>query len=98
MAVHFGERFEGVTLDLDAQDFDTCTFVRCVLRYCGGEPPRLSNLNVVDCDCRLEGAALRTIGFLSELYAVGLKDLINDVLAPILGTPELPDAPTGSVN
>jgi hypothetical protein len=92
MILHFGERLDNETVEMDAGDFDTCTFVDCRIAYRGGEPPRLSNNTFVRCEWALEGAALRTIGFLAIMQASG-NPLVEAIIEMIRGLRELPGAP-----
>jgi len=94
MKLHFGERFDNQTIELDGQDFDACTFVDCDLVYRGGDPPGLANSTFSGCRFRLDGAALRTIAFFQEMNACGGGVWVDSWFALSRGQ-ELPPPPGG---
>lgn len=73
----FKEIFEDKSILLDGEHFEACTFTRCKLIFEGGMPPVLVQNNFNECMWVFDGAALRTIAFMSALYRGGAKELIE---------------------
>jgi hypothetical protein len=63
------QTYTGETIDVDGQEFIKCTFQGCDMVYSGGVTPRMQNCELVDCRWGFDGAALRTIMFMTALYA-----------------------------
>jgi hypothetical protein len=66
------------TVQLDGHEFIRCKFVRCVLVYSGGRPPKITGCSF-DAATRFQfsGAAGDTIGFMIGMYHGGFKALIE---------------------
>lgn len=60
--------FEGQTIPLDGDVFKQCEFRKCTLVYSGGELPGFTSCKFFDVTWKFEGAAERTLGFLSLFY------------------------------
>jgi hypothetical protein len=76
--------FTDETVNLDDNSFDECTFVRCALVYKGG-PFRLVGNTLNSPRFVLDGPALNTLRFMSELYRGGAKDIIELTFDSIRG-------------
>lgn len=97
MTVHFAARFENETVELDDHEFDACTFLNCTLIYRGGALPKLGTNTFVGCQFALRDAALRTLGFFSELYATGGSEWV-EMWFDLARRPELPEASEGAAH
>ena len=64
-------RYEGKTLTgrvlLDGGSFEGCRFVKAVLVYTGGVPPRIANCQFTDTTFEFQHAASRTLAFLQAM-------------------------------
>ena len=56
---------------MDSRTYRNCRFEECTLIYSGGEIPRLANNSFTECRWVFDGAALRTMAFLRDLYHDG---------------------------
>ena len=90
---HAARIFENETIHLDGQLYLDCEFRRCRLIYSGGEMPGFDVCQFQTCTWHLEGAALRTLDFLSLLYGTGNKPLVEGILRRITGTEASRSAP-----
>lgn len=52
---------------IDDNIFRDCAFRRCRLIYRGGKPPVIERCTIIDTEFAFEGAASRTVQFLSSL-------------------------------
>ena len=66
-------RYERKTLTgrilLDGASFEECRFVKAVLVYTGGAPPRIANCQFTDTTFEFQHAAGRTLTFLQAMAA-----------------------------
>jgi hypothetical protein len=69
--------FEGVDVVLDGNEYVGCVFRRCTLVFSGSAGVALQNNRIEDCSWRFDGAAQRTLAFMSALYQGGAIDLIE---------------------
>ena len=73
------------TVVLEGETFSNCEFRDCRLIYTGGEPAVLTDCRFVDCEWKLEDAAVRTLAHLKLMWSAGGKStvqaLIKDVTA-----------------
>jgi hypothetical protein len=73
------------TVVLEAETFSSCEFRDCRLVYAGGEPAVLSDCKFVDCEWKLDEAAVRTLAHLKLMWLAGAKGqvqaLIKDITA-----------------
>jgi hypothetical protein len=58
-------------VQMDGNTYRNCRFEQCTLIYSGGEIPRLENNSFTECRWVFDGAALRTMAFLRDLYYYG---------------------------
>lgn len=87
--------FVGQTIPLDGDMYKQCEFRQCTLVYSGGELPGFQNCNFYDVTWKFEGAAERTLSFLSLFYhgmgEVG-PPIVEKTFADIRKPPEKPGA------
>jgi hypothetical protein len=75
------------TINLDDNDFEGCTFVRCTLVYKGGVF-RLAGNSLDSPRFAFDGAAANTLRFMAELYKGGASDIVESTFDNIRqGTP-----------
>jgi hypothetical protein len=79
------QTFADVTVHLDGSSFYDCTFERCTIVFSSLIPTTLHNPRFVDCRWQAIGPAQLTIEFMSSLYRVGAKDLIEGTFKNIRG-------------
>ena len=77
--------FNDQRIQLDGQLFTSCTFVRCILVYAGGDGGGISGCTINNCVWKLEGAAANTVGFMAAMYHSGEsgRDLIEGTIKNI---------------
>ena len=81
-----GKKFREETVHLDGNEYHNCEIRDCKVIYGGGKLPIFSGNGVIDHNEFLfEKAALRTIQFLSLLYRVGNKELIEGIFSTLTG-------------
>jgi hypothetical protein len=51
--------FSKAVIPLDGAEYQGCTFAHCLLVFCGGELPKLSNCTFQNCSWTFKGAAQR---------------------------------------
>lgn len=83
MAQFKNRTFEDQRMVLDGHEYDGCTFQRCELVYAGGKLPSLTNNNFDQCRWTFDGAAARTLAFLSGMYRGGGKELIEQTFETV---------------
>jgi hypothetical protein len=74
------ENFNGETVDLDYNEFVSCTFRNCTLIYRGGNAPILTGNSFNNFSFVFAGAAGTTLAFLTSLYHGGFKPLIETTI------------------
>ncbi len=79
------ETFTG-EVDLDRNDFDTCTFSEALLIYSGGTPPSLNGCNFTNVKFEFRGAASNTVAFLQAMASPnsGLQGIVRDTFAGLM--------------
>jgi hypothetical protein len=75
--------YENTQEHLDGNEYIECTFQGCTLVYSGGILPILHGCSMNDCSWKFDGAAERTVAFMSALYHGGGKELIDKTLEQI---------------
>ena len=63
--------FDHEPVHVDGNSYRNCHFEQCTLIYSGGEIPRLENNSFTECRWVFDGAAVRTMAFLRDLYHRG---------------------------
>jgi hypothetical protein len=91
MALNQFKEFTNQTIDVDGQEYRTCTFTDCVLVFSGGNPPMFDDCIFFNTDPRLTGCAENTIGFLANLWRAGNIRYIEAVFASIRSINGFPD-------
>ena len=81
------ERFADTSIIVDGNEYTGCTFVRCQILFSGGALPKLDNNSFMDCRWVFDGAAARTVQFMTALYSGGGKELIEATFESIRGKP-----------
>lgn len=67
-----GQAFQGETISLDGQRFDTCDFMDCILVMRGDQAFQLVNCHrIFGSQFRLEASAMTTVASLQMLYNSG---------------------------
>lgn len=79
-----GQTFENQRVVLDGVQYNGCTFKNCSLIILGGEFG-LANNTITRCFWKFEGAAANTLKILQMLHAGGVSDVVEMVVADILG-------------
>ncbi len=74
--------FEGQTMQLDGNEYISCTFRRCHLQY-GGAALKLEGNNFSQCTWAFTDAASRTVNFMMALYHQGSRELIEQTFENI---------------
>ena len=85
MARMEGQRYEGVAVSLDGNDFVNCVFDRCTLEFGGSADVRLAGSTITNCRWNFIGPAARTIAFMTGLYQGGARDAMEAMLDGIRG-------------
>lgn len=80
-----GKPFSGERIELDGNEYRNCKFTNCKIVYSGGEIPTLENNDFTSCVWLFEGAASRTLSFLTALHKGGGEQLVKDTVAAIMG-------------
>jgi hypothetical protein len=75
---HSYKTFRDQRVELDGNEFASCTFINCTLVFSASAPVTLVGSNFDDCSWTFEGAAANTVGFMRLLYHGGGKQLIED--------------------
>ena len=71
MAKIEGQTFTNIEINLDADQYENCTFIRCRIFYAGTVRQPMVNCKLEDCGIGYDGAAKNMLGFLSALYHSG---------------------------
>jgi hypothetical protein len=79
------QTFSDVTVYLDGSSFYDCTFERCTVVFSSLLPATLNNPKFIDCKWQATGPAENTIKFMTALYKVGARDLIEATFKSIRG-------------
>ena len=87
MAHHIASTFINVTVHLDGEEFENCTFTDCVLVYSGGPLPKLSGCDLRKFALKFDGPAERTVAFLKLMAAPGsgLQKIVVDTFPALRG-------------
>ena len=80
-----GQKYSDVTVYLDGSSFYDCTFERCTVVFSSVLPMTLHNPRFIDCKWQATGPAEQTINFMSALYKVGARELIDATFRTIRG-------------
>ncbi len=86
--MHENTTFENSTVQLDGQEFRSCTFRDCQLTYGGGKPPVLVGCKFYGLSMAFTGAAADTLTFVTALYHGGFKGFIEKTIANIRNSPK----------
>jgi hypothetical protein len=81
------QRFADQSIVIDGNHYVACEFVRCRIQFSGGSLPKLIDNSFTDCSFVFDGAAARTVQFMTALYGGGGKDLIETTFESIRGKP-----------
>jgi hypothetical protein len=65
VATFWDQTFTDAEIDVEADEYINCTFIRCKLIYTGG-PSRMTNCHLIAPILALRGPAARTIQFLKQ--------------------------------
>lgn len=76
--------FERQIIDIDGNEYLSCSFRDCVVRYSGGTYT-FQDCDLAECEFQLEGAALLTLTHLRAL--VGMGGDVRDNIMAALGLP-----------
>ena len=68
MTAFQNQRFADQTVELNGHNFNSCTFERCHLRYCGDGDPSFVGCTFIDVKWVWEGAALAALRWLSAMH------------------------------
>lgn len=79
------QTLESQTIALDGAQFENCIVKECQLIYRGGALPSFSNVRFEDSTFSFEGAASRTLKFMSLLYREGNTELVEDMWNEVRG-------------
>ncbi len=72
-----GQTFERIDIELDGNEYKSCRFVECVFVYSGGMPPSMIDNTMESPRFVFEGAAARTLLFLTTMYSGELKQIVE---------------------
>lgn len=70
--------YQNMTEVIDGNVYINCRFQNCTIVYAGGEIPVIQGGSFDNCAWRFEGAASRTLEFMSQLYNAGGKPFIEE--------------------
>lgn len=88
-----GQAFQGETISLDGQRFDTCDFMDCVLVMRGDQVFQLAKCRIFGTQFRLEASAVTTVNSLRILYNSGelgrqtVEKVISMIREPLQAPP-----------
>jgi hypothetical protein len=82
MAFVENKQFDGVLVELDGMIFDRCIFTQCKLVFRADDSVSFNRCTFVRCDWVFDGAAERTLLYLSALYQ-GLRPEGGDLVEAI---------------
>lgn len=77
------QQFTNLVICLDGATFINCKFEGCRLTYSGILPVTLAQNEFNDCTWEFSGPAQNTIGFMTQLYTGGAKELIESTFKNI---------------
>lgn len=86
MALHSHDTFQGGRVLLDNNEFRDCVFADCELVFAGGGPVALSGNVFKNVKWSFEGAAARTLQFLTAMYhgaGPGGRELVENTFEAI---------------
>lgn len=73
--------FDGVTLDIDGNIFEGCTFKNCQLRFAGGDGAQFDKCTFDGVGILFVGAAANTLKFMGALYRSGFAPMVEATIA-----------------
>jgi len=82
--------FEDKEITVDGNEYVDCKFIDCVLSYAGGKWGMLAN-DFLECTLQFDGAASRTLGFLSMLHNE-CPEVFEELVDQIRGNPAPADS------
>jgi hypothetical protein len=88
MAEFQNETFTNQRVELDGNAYNNCTFVNSQIVYQGTAPVTLQGVKFDNCTWTFDGAAGRTISFMTVLYRGGMAELMEQTFANIRGQPQ----------
>jgi len=65
---YVGQTFEQMQVNLDGNQFERCTFIRCRIVYTAAGTFAIDGCTFTTCDWQFDGPAERTLYYLSALY------------------------------
>ena len=77
MTDYIGRTYEGEQIELDGNTYTDCRFDNCVLIFKGGDLPSLKDNVFSECGWQFDGAAARTLAFMTAMYHGGGRELIE---------------------
>jgi hypothetical protein len=81
MAKHAKVSFNNETVRLDGNHYNDCRFTGCRFVFSGEAPVQMNGCTMSRCTFKLEGPALLTVSFLTQLRTVaGLQGLVDSLL------------------
>jgi prophage tail gpP-like protein len=92
-----GQAFQGETISLDGQRFDTCDFMDCVLVMRGDQVFQIAKCRMFGSQFRLEASAVTTVNSLRILYNSGdigrqtVEQIISLIREPFPSAPASAD-------
>ena len=85
MAEYRNQNFKAQAVHVDGNAFIDCAFEGCQFVYNGGTLPLFTGGSMRDCGWVLDGAALRTLRLLTDLYKGGGGSMVEDLFEQIRG-------------
>ncbi|MBA3584279.1 MAG: hypothetical protein H0W36_07090 [Gemmatimonadetes bacterium] len=73
-------------IDIDDNEFTSCTFDSCTLAYSGGEFGKITDCSFNACRWEFSGAASRTVAFMKAMYqgmGDGGRQIVEDLFEKI---------------
>lgn len=84
MALYKDKDFNGDVVNIDDNTYENCNFRNCTIIYSGGQLPRLTGIVITECIFAFDGAAQRTLQFLSMLGHFGDPEVVKMIFDSIL--------------
>lgn len=81
--------FKNQPLQLDGNEYLSCSFESCSLTFRGEESTTLDSCSFVDVDFNFEGPAKATLDFLESLYQAGLESMVDEIVNNIRSGPTM---------
>lgn len=75
--------FQGEAIMVDGKQFKSCLFEECTLVFAGGELPEFQNCQFENISMQFDGAAAKTLKFLSGLSAGGFSAAVENIIGGV---------------